>query len=226
MTPPIIRAVVFDFDGVIIESVDVKTAAFAKLFEHEGSEVVAAVVQYHLANGGISRFEKFRHYYNNILRRTLSVEEEKDLGQRFSNLVMDGVLKAPYVKGAVEVLEHYYRHTPLYVASGTPHDELMDIVVKRKLGKYFKGVYGSPQQKAAILGNVVRSLNVSPERVVMIGDAMSDYNAAITAGTCFVGREKPGEEGLFRGKGVEIISDLCGLSQVLQKISGKQVFNG
>lgn len=216
----------FDFDGVVIESVDVKTAAFAKMFEHEGPEVVAAVVRYHLANGGISRFEKFQHYYKNILRRPLPVEKEKELGQRFSSLVLDEVIKAPYVKGTVEALEQYYRFTPLYIASGTPHDELMDIVIKRKLDKYFKGIFGSPLQKAAILGNVVGMLNVSPEKVVMIGDAMSDYNAAMTAGTCFIGREKPGEEGLFRGKGVEVVSDLRGLDHALHNIGNQGASNG
>ncbi len=34
-----IKAIIFDFDGVIVESVDIKTKAFARLFEHGGGMV-------------------------------------------------------------------------------------------------------------------------------------------------------------------------------------------
>src|SRR5687768_6679568 len=42
-------AVVLDFDGVLVESVDVKTRAFARLYSRYGSDVEAEVVAYHLA---------------------------------------------------------------------------------------------------------------------------------------------------------------------------------
>ena len=61
------KRVFFDFDGVILDSVDVKTKAFGKMFEAYGSDVQKEVVQYHLENCGVSRFEKFRYYYENIL---------------------------------------------------------------------------------------------------------------------------------------------------------------
>ena len=54
-----IKAIIFDFDGVIAESVNVKTEAFASLYEPYGKDVVNKVEQHHLANGGVSRFEKF-----------------------------------------------------------------------------------------------------------------------------------------------------------------------
>ena len=67
----IIRAVVFDFDGVLAESVDVKTRAYALLFQDEGGDVVRQVVDFHLKNGGVSRFEKFRCYYSDILHNKI-----------------------------------------------------------------------------------------------------------------------------------------------------------
>ena len=42
-----IRAIVFDFDGVLVESVDTKTKAYAGFFEDEGEEVVRKVVEVH-----------------------------------------------------------------------------------------------------------------------------------------------------------------------------------
>ena len=41
------QAILFDFDGVLCECTDVKTEAFAKLFESFGEEVVKKVMNHH-----------------------------------------------------------------------------------------------------------------------------------------------------------------------------------
>ena len=73
-----IRAILFDFDGVILESVDVKTKAFAELFK-DFPEHVDQIVQYHIDNMGVSRFDKFRYIYRYILKRKLSDEKFTEL---------------------------------------------------------------------------------------------------------------------------------------------------
>ena len=57
-----VRLIFWDFDGVIKDSVDVKTQEFVKLFESSGSHVAEQVRLHHEANGGISRFEKLPLY--------------------------------------------------------------------------------------------------------------------------------------------------------------------
>ena len=101
-----IRAVIFDFDGVIAESVNVKTDAFARLFEPEGPEIVERVLEHHLANGGVSRFDKFRFYYKEFLARPLSEPELDSLCGQFSHLVVEAVIDAPWVPGAQETLQY------------------------------------------------------------------------------------------------------------------------
>ena len=59
-----IKAIIFDYDGVIAESVNVKTEAFAEMYKPYGESILKKVVSHHEANGGISRFEKFRIYHN------------------------------------------------------------------------------------------------------------------------------------------------------------------
>jgi beta-phosphoglucomutase-like phosphatase (HAD superfamily) len=41
-------AIVFDFDGVLVESVDVKTQAFGALYAEYGDRIVEQVKAYHL----------------------------------------------------------------------------------------------------------------------------------------------------------------------------------
>ena len=87
-----IRAIAFDFDGVLVESVEVKTRAFARLFNTEGPDAVRKILDYHLENGGVSRFEKFKTIYRSILKRPLSEEQFRSLCERFSELVVDEVV--------------------------------------------------------------------------------------------------------------------------------------
>ena len=73
-----IKAIIFDFDGVISESVNVKTKTFAKLYLKYGKEISEKVVDHHLLNGGISRFVKFQLYHEKFLGIKLNNQQIKE----------------------------------------------------------------------------------------------------------------------------------------------------
>lgn len=180
-------AVVFDFDGVLVESVAVKTRAFAALYSGYGPAIVAQVVAYHLEHGGMSRFEKFRHFHREFLGRPLSEAEEAKLGAQFSELVEDAVVTAPWIGGAREFLESWHGRLPLFVASGTPDAELKRIVERRGMARYFAGARGSPASKGEIISGFVTGRGLDRNRVLMVGDAATDLQGAIEAGVSFLG---------------------------------------
>ena len=99
------QAVFFDFDGVILDSVDIKTQAFATMFRKYGPDVEQAVVDYHLANGGLSRFAKFEYYYKQLIQKPINQKILKTLGREFKRIVLDGVLNAAFIDGAIQTLE-------------------------------------------------------------------------------------------------------------------------
>ena len=181
-------AIIFDFDGVLAESVDVKTRAFESLYAEYGDRIVEQVRNYHLQHGGISRFEKFRYYHEVLLGKTLTKDEENQLGDRFSQYVEDAVVESVYVAGAYNFLENYYQSIPLFVASGTPDDELKRIVSRRNMAHYFISVHGSPTKKGDIIQDILTKHSFNPDHVLMIGDAIADYEGAIAAGIKFMGR--------------------------------------
>jgi len=181
------QAIVFDFDGVILDSVKIKSRVFERLFESFGSDVVAKVRQHHLDNGGISRFEKFHYIYNEILGETLGVDASKELGDKFSEYAFEEVCQANYIAGAYDFLEKHHKQTPLYVASGTPESELVQITRHRQLDGFFTGIYGSPRRKGELINGIIKQLKIKPADVVMIGDASTDYEAAMETGTDFIG---------------------------------------
>jgi HAD superfamily hydrolase (TIGR01549 family) len=181
-------AIVFDFDGVLVESVDVKTQAFGALYAEYGDRIVEQVKAYHLLHGGVSRFDKFRYYQEVLLGKDLTQEEETRLGDLFSQYVEDAVVGAVYVSGAYEFLEANYQSIPLFVASGTPDQELKRIVSRRNMAHYFVSVHGSPAKKGDIIQDILSKYSFDPDRVLMVGDAIADYEGAIAAGVKFVGR--------------------------------------
>ncbi|WP_271253451.1 HAD family hydrolase [Pseudanabaena sp. Chao 1811] len=208
-------AIVFDFDGVLVESVDVKTKAFAALYREYGDHIVQQVVDYHLLHGGISRFEKFRYYQEVLLGQTLTKEEEIQLGDLFSQYVEDAVVAAPYVLGADDFLENHYQSIPLFVASGTPDEELKRIVSRRNMNHYFVSVHGSPAKKGAIIQDILKTHGFKPDRVLMVGDAIADYEGAVFADVKFVGRvmQYPKAEPFIVG--TLVVPDLADLGAII-----------
>ncbi len=210
-----IKAIIFDFDGVLVESVDVKTRAFAKMFDDEGEDVVQKVVDYHLTNGGVSRVRKFEYYYEKILKRSLSEEKLRELCDTFSRLVVIEVINSPYVKGAREFLDNVHNKIDLYIASGTPEDELIEIVRCREMGKYFNGVFGSPVQKGDIARMILSQNGYNTNEVVFIGDSITDLKGAQDSGVRFIGRVADAGDTSFAGMDIKVVKDLSGLEGII-----------
>jgi phosphoglycolate phosphatase-like HAD superfamily hydrolase len=206
----VIRAIIFDFDGVILDSVDIKTKAFARLFEEQGPEVVRQVVAHHLAHGGVSRFRKFQHIYENILHLPMPEGESERLGERFSDLVFDEVVKAAWIPGAPEFLEKYHASHRCFIASGTPQDELRQIVGLRDLERYFLGIFGSPTTKEEITRGILQREGLQTGDVLFVGDALTDYNAAKACGVNFVGITSGGSDPFPAG--TRVLPDLRDLA--------------
>jgi four helix bundle protein len=204
---PSVRAVIFDFDGVILESTHIKTDAFVELFaaypQHQ-----AAVLQHHLANLGISRYEKFAWIYRELLGQPFTEAERERLGCDFSHLVLDKILRCPFVPGALETLQALHGRCLTFVASGTPQEELELIVEKRGLAPYFNAVWGTPAQKPDIVRRILAGYELLPEEVLFVGDGVSDYEAAVATNLHFLARSTPELADQWQALGATTVADL------------------
>lgn len=202
-----LKAIAYDFDGVILENAHVKTDAFVELFAEHGPDVQARVKAHHLDNLGISRFKKFEWIYANVLDRPLSQEHSKRLGEQFSTLALDKVLAAPFVTGAREALTKLEGY-PSFVVSGTPQEELDLIVDRRELRGCFREVHGSPRDKPTILLDLLARYGLSKHELLFIGDGVSDYDAAVKVGLEFLARDTPDLHDRWVSLGVALTPDL------------------
>jgi phosphoglycolate phosphatase-like HAD superfamily hydrolase len=200
-TPFTWHAVFFDFDGVIADSTEVKVRAFATLFAPYGPEVQKAAIRYHLKNGGMPRHQKIHHCFETFVGQATTDAELNLAGQTFSALVLDEVVAAPFVSGALSTLQQLQQASiPAFVVSGTPGDELRLIVERKGLGSCFLEVHGSPRAKTAIVADILTRYKYRPEQCLFIGDALADYHAAQGTGLRFLGIVPAGRDSIFPEK--------------------------
>ncbi len=212
-----IKAICLDFDGVIVESADIKTNAFAKLFESEDRETIKKIVDYHLLNNGVSRFDKFRFIYKEILNRPLTKDLFNLLCDKFSTLVIDEVVNAPYVNGAREFLLEYMKKYLYFIISATPQLEIEEIIRRKKIGGLFKAIYGAPNKKTDAVKTILTEVGYIPKEILHIGDAMSDYIAAKDNSVRFIARVYD-KDIIFDNIDCIKITDLSGLSSLIRKL--------
>jgi phosphoglycolate phosphatase-like HAD superfamily hydrolase len=201
------RAVIFDFDGVILESADIKTEAFLELFS-DYPELRERILKHHLENQGISRYRKFEWIYTTLLGKELDSEESRRLGEDFSTIVLEKILACDYVPGARQMLESLDGRCMMFVASGTPQEELDRIVETRGLSRFFREVWGTPLGKSEIIRSILARYELEPEEVLFIGDGLSDYHAARETGVPFFARVVPAISSYWEELGVRGAADL------------------
>lgn len=179
---------VFDFDGVLADSVNVKTQAFASLYEKYGAPVVHKVIMHHEKNGGMSRFEKFKHYHKTFLGKNLNKLEIQKMSEKFSAMVIKKVIASEWIHGAKNYLDKLYEaKNNCVVISATPLNEIRHIIDKRDMNKYFSIVCGSPSTKHDNLEHVMRKFSICSKEIVFFGDSIADWEAASKKDILFVG---------------------------------------
>ena len=178
---------VFDFDGVLVDSAEIKSEAFAQLYGTYGDkDAVDNIVNHHRNNGGMSRFDKFRYYHKVFLEKKITEEDLLALGESFSNIVTSRVILAQEINGTDFFLSKYCKHNKkCIINSATPQKEISEIVKQRSMSDYFFAVYGSPSTKVENLYKLLSGYDAS--KIVFFGDAKSDIEAAIKVGVNFVG---------------------------------------
>ena len=210
-----LRALFFDFDGVIVDSIETKTEAFRMLFSDYSDDVIKQVLDYHKQHGGISRVDKIALAHKQYIGSPLNGADLKVWSERYSELVVEKVIEVPWIKGAIDFLDSVYDTAiHVFVISGTPEPELKHIIDKRAIAQYFQESLGSPIRKPPHIRGLLDQYNLQPEECVFIGDALTDYDAAKETGLHFVGIQ--GE--IEFPAGTVVLDDCQGLQLAIDNI--------
>jgi phosphoglycolate phosphatase-like HAD superfamily hydrolase len=180
--------VFWDFDGVIKESVNVKTLAYEKLFLPFGPEIAARVRQHHERHGGVSRFDKIPLYLAWAGAGSELCEEYCD---RFSDSVVQAVIDSPWVPGVREYLLQHCEEQYFVLVTATPQEEIELILRALDIHNCFREVHGAPTTKTCAIEATLCKSGCSPSRAVMVGDAETDLRAAQANSVNFILRCTP-----------------------------------
>jgi phosphoglycolate phosphatase-like HAD superfamily hydrolase len=207
-----IQLVIFDFDGVIVESNDIKDRVFKQIFDRF-PEYSADVYRFHQQNVSLSRYVKFDYLLQKIGRADDTALKDQ-LVNEFSETTLQLMESVPLVKGAKKILQEFAPKIPLYLLSVTPIQDLTIIVEHLEIRSYFKRIYGCPPwNKTDAIRDILQKENQSAENTVMIGDSYGDQRAAAETRIHFIGRNS----GLgFKDPQPEIVvPDLSNLTEIL-----------
>lgn len=169
---------IFDCDGVILDSNELKIEAMKNVLERYFSDedLIAECVNYFRHNFGKSRFHHVAHFLDVIL----DIEEEwkEELKQLiiagFSKQCRKLYLSAELSPSFISFIEQCKGKR--YVASGSEESELRDVFVQRGLDIYFNQIFGSPLSKTEIVKNILEQEQTS--NAIMFGDSESDMLSA------------------------------------------------
>ncbi|MFG1230350.1 HAD family hydrolase [Xanthobacter wiegelii] len=190
---PKIIGIVFDFDGVIVQSAELKVQAFAELYKDESPARIEEILAYQRLHTGVSRREKFQHFERNLLSRECDAARVDALSSAFSALVLEAVITCPFVPGAIEFLTRAKGHLPMHLVSGTPEDELLNIVALRSLDRFFDTVTGAPTTKSEAFRRIVAASGQPGAAWLAVGDSVTELHASHDTGMHFIGIAPHGE---------------------------------
>ncbi len=187
LTPQPPAALLMDFDGVILDSTELKTQGFVTVYDGEPRAKLAEVLAYQRLHGGVTRRAKFAYFERNIFGRPGDAETIERLAMAYRSLVYEAVLGCSFVRGAEEFLELAHGRIDLHVVSGTPQEELAEIIERRGLTSFFRTIVGAPATKRDAFEAILRENRLAPAETAAIGDAATEYWAAAELGISFIG---------------------------------------
>lgn len=186
--------ILWDFDGVILDSMPIRDLGFVKVLEQEGhrEDDIDALLAYHRMNGGLSRYVKFRYFYEQILHTSVTDEEILRLANLFSSIMLNLLVDSKLlILDAVSFIRANASKYRFHIVSGSDGAELNKICDGLGLTSYFHSIEGSPTPKKELVANLIRKYKYSLSEICLIGDSINDYEAAEVNGIDFLGYNNP-----------------------------------
>ena len=187
-----IKSIIFDFDGVILDSVDAKGDAFFELFKSKGKKIQTISKDFHYKNLGIPRNVKIDYILKEFLSNDL--KDRKLYLKNFESIVISKVKKSNYIYGIKNFLKNNYKNYNFFISSATPTFELLEIVKYKNISKYFVEIFGSPMNKEEHIKLITHKYKLKKNEVIFIGDTNNDYISALKSKINFIGLRNKYEE--------------------------------
>jgi beta-phosphoglucomutase len=182
----VFRGVVFDFDGVIVDSHPVHKRAWKRLLESVGR--TASDEQLQFALDGRKRDEILRHFLGE-----LDSEQMVEYGRRKEHFFRDEAADVRPIDGLLNFVEDLEdAQMALGVASSGSRSRIEFLLDRLDLRKHFGVVVTGNEVKQgkpdpALFLRVAQGLGLNPDELMAFEDAVSGVKAATSAGMKCIG---------------------------------------
>ena len=214
-----IKVAVFDFDGVIVDSNELKEDAFFAMFAHH-PQISEELVRDTRARNVGTRFDVLRDVFVRAGMPAGDIDGlVREYALRYDDFVQRGIVERGLAAGAKEALEALAADRCLYINSATAHQPLQTTVDRLGIRSYFKDIFGMPPTKEENLRGIMGREGVDPTEIVVIGDGEGDWYAAKAVGTHFIAVASGFHDWSQYTDGFPIISAISETADIIKKFS-------
>ncbi|WP_373056161.1 HAD family hydrolase [Zunongwangia sp. H14] len=182
------KIILWDFDGVIVDSMAVREKGFWETLSNFPKEQVDKLITYHKKNGGLSRYVKFRYFFEEIRKEKADEKEVDKLSAEFSEIMRKRLVdKNILIDEVVNFIRNNHENFKMHIVSGSDGEELRFLCRELGISSYFISIEGSPTPKIELVENLLIKYKYKKEEACLIGDSINDKEAAERNEIDFVG---------------------------------------
>ncbi|MEN2400559.1 HAD hydrolase-like protein [Flavobacterium sp. MC2016-06] len=182
------KTILWDFDGVIMDSMPVRDKGFEIVLKDYPNEQVSLLMEYHRNNGGLSRYHKFRYFFEQIRKQSITELEIQTLAEEFSKVMLENLLDSKLlIIDSLNFIVGNHHKFNMHIVSGSDQKELRYICKTLGLSEYFISIHGSPTPKKELVRQLIEVNKYSKKELILIGDSINDLEAANVNEISFTG---------------------------------------
>lgn len=181
-----IKVIFWDFDGVLMDSNAVRDVGFEEVLREFPRAQLDELMSFHRSNGGLSRYVKFRYFFEEIRGESITEEALLHWANLFSS-IMRKLLMNPtlLIQETLDFVKTNHANYKMHITSGSDQEELRYICNELDIARYFVSIHGSPKPKKEWVKELIALHNYDADACVLVGDSINDFEAAEYNGIFF-----------------------------------------
>lgn len=173
------NVILWDFDGVILNSMDVREIGFREVLSAYPEDQVKKLLDYHNENGGLSRYVKFRYFLEEIRGEEANKDKIASLAEEYSAIMRKELpTKERLIPEVMNFIEAEHYRYEMHIVSGSDGEELRFLAKELEISGFFKTIQGSPRPKISLVEDILEECEYQRQEVCLVGDSINDYEAA------------------------------------------------
>jgi HAD superfamily hydrolase (TIGR01549 family) len=223
-----IEAIIFDFDGVLVKSNEIRKRTYFNIFPEtpERDKIVEECLK---SSKTKTRWGLIEDIILKLKEKRLIdykdlENEKKKYVDKYSKITEEKTSIAEEVRGSKESLRELSKKYDIFIVSGTTQESLDVVVKNRGLSTYFKGVYGTMPRKRSkieLIKKILQDFRLDSKKIIYIGDGEEDLETAKFYNMIFIGLINK-DNGFEIRKDIKYkLNDLTRLNELIREIDSK-----